>query len=243
MYVDLRDKVVVVTGSSKGIGRELVLLLAKLNANVIINYFHDNETAMQTLYDVQKFNKAAIAVRADVSNPKDVLLLYKRTLQKFSKVDVLINNAGIGEGHLISNMSVESWDLTINTNLKGCFLCCKQFAKQMIRQKSGKIINISSQLSKTGEKGLSCYCSSKAGINSLTKTLAIELADYNIAVNAICPGRILTALNSEYPPVYQNSLLNNCNLNDFIHFTTFLISDKIRNVSGQIFYLGSKSNK
>lgn len=239
--MNLNEKVIVVTGSSKGLGRELSIALSKMGASIVVNYYHSQKAAMETLEDIKIINKRVIAVKADVSNPKDVLFMYKKILQEFGKVDVLINNAGIGEGHLINNMRVEAWEQTINTNLTGCFLCCKQFSKQMIKQRSGKIINISSRIGELGEKGLSGYCASKAGINSLTKTLAKELARYNIAVNAICPGPISTELNSNTCSVSYSSLFNNkYTISDFINFTVLMASDKIKNVSGQIFQLDSR---
>jgi len=240
LSINFQGKVIVVTGSSKGLGRELAFELAKLGADVVLNYYCSSEDAIKTINAIQNINKRAIMVRADVGNQEDVQMLYKETMRKFGKVDILVNNAGIGKGQLASNMKIESWDNVINTNLKGCFLCCKQFAKQMMRQNSGKIINISSQMSEAAVKGLSSYSSSKAAINSLTKTLAVEYSDYNIAVNAICPGYIPTTLNSGHPPINKSLLDNEYNLQDFINFATFLMSDKLQNVSGQIFNLDSR---
>lgn len=245
MNIDVSGKVIVITGASKGIGAALALAFAKEQAYVVINYFHSENKAKELYNEIQRENNNCILVKGDVTNPKDVLNLYKETIDTFGRVDVLINNAGVCDDNLAQMMTLKQWNKVIETNLTGTFLCCREFSKAMIRQKSGKIINIASLKGQEGCIGQANYAASKAGVIALTKTLAKELGKYNIAVNAICPGFIKTDLNKSNTQKERMSkkrcLVNSqYNLIDFLTFTLYLSLDKVNGVSGRVFNIDSR---
>ena len=197
MRIDVSKKVIVITGASKGIGASLAWKFAKEQAYVVINYFHSESQAIELYKKICQFNSNCILVKADVTKPEEVRTLYKRTINRYGKIDTLINNTGICDDNLVQLMTIKQWNRVINTNLNGTFLCSREFSKTMIRQKQGKIINIASLKGQEGCIGQANYASSKAGIIALTKTMAKELGKYNIAVNAFCPGFIITDLNKD----------------------------------------------
>ena len=189
----LKDKVAIVTGSSKGIGRGIALALAKEGCKVVVNGTTD------TVYDVAKEIEAigseALVVKADISDSKEVEAMVKATIEKFGRIDILVNNAGVLPPSLLVEMKEEDWDRTIRVNLRGYFLCAKAVLPKMIEQKYGKIINISSIAGTViGLPTASHYCTTKGGEVGLTKTLALEVAKYGINVNAIAPGAIRTRM-------------------------------------------------
>lgn len=245
MVVDISNRVFVVTGSSKGIGNKLVRALAKEKAKIIINYFHSKEQAKALFTDIKAINTNCILVKADVTNPHDVSKLYHETIEAFGRVDVLINNAGVCDDNYIQMMKMEQWEKIINVNLTGAFLCCREFSRIMIKQKCGKIINIASLKGEEGSAGQVNYSASKAGMIGLTKALAKELGKYNVAVNAVCPGFIVTDLNrhdSEKEQIATNrSLLPiNTALDDLINCLIFISSSSFSGASGRVFYLDSR---
>ncbi len=245
MNNELSNKVVVVTGSSRGIGRELIIKLALEGASVVINYKDNYEKALKLFRYVNNFNKKCLLVQADVSKEDEVKRLYKETIEKFNSVDVLINNAGICSDNYIQFMSLEQWDEVINTNLRSVFLCSRIFSKAMIKRRHGKIINVSSIKGLLGSEGQCNYSASKAGVVGLTKSLAKELGAFNISVNAICPGFIVTDLNRESSNkariAQEMSVLNvNNSLNDLLNFVVYMSSEKLKGVSGQVFSLDSR---
>ncbi|MGN6713640.1 SDR family NAD(P)-dependent oxidoreductase [Anaerocolumna jejuensis] len=246
MIVDVSNKVVVITGASKGIGSELARTFAKENSKVVINYNHSEEKAHQLFNEISEFNENCMLIKADITNPSDVSNMYHEVVSKYGSVDILINNAGVCDDNLIQMMSLEQWKRVIDINLTGCFLCSREFSKIMIKQKFGKIINIASLKGQEGCVGQVNYTASKAGLISFTKSLAKELGRYNIAVNAICPGFIVTDLNrhNEKKKVVaqERSLLAIDNsLGDLIKYILFISSDNISSISGQVFNLDSRA--
>lgn len=247
MNIDISEKVVVITGSSRGIGSKLVSAFAKENAKVVINYFNNYESAIKLYKEVKKTNADCILVKADVTNQKDVQLLYGKTIEAFGQVDILINNAGVCSDNLLFMMKTSQWQHVMNTNLNSVYYCCKIFSKAMIKAKQGKIINIASLKGQLGSEGQTNYSASKAGMIGFSKALAKELGTFNISVNVVCPGFIVTDLNrhnrKKVEKAKEMSVLSieNC-LNDLVGFILYLSSDAIKGVSGQIFNIDSRLN-
>ena len=245
MIIDLSSKVVVITGSSRGIGRELAKAFAKENASVVMNYCNSSAEAKKLLDEITSGNRNCIKVKADITCPHDVTKLYEATMQTFGKVDILINNAGICNDNIINNMDLKQWQRVIDVNLTGTFLCSKVFSNEMMRQSNGKIINIASFIGEAGSAGQVNYSASKAGVIGLTKSLAKELGQYNVAVNAVCPGFILTDLNrhcyrKEQIAKAKSVLSINSLMQDLIDFMLFASSDHFSGISGQVFHLDSR---
>lgn len=250
MFYDLEDKVIVITGSSRGIGAHLIQAIAKEKAKVVLNYNKSEKEAAEIAMKISEYNKHVIKVKADITKAEEVKYLYRKTIEEYGKVDVLINNAGISKNNLLFRISEDQWDDVVSTNLKGTFLCSKYFAKSMIRQKKGKIINIASLLGVTGCAGQSNYSASKAGVIALTKSIAKEIGKWNISVNAICPGYVPTDLengdsakqfdiSSQKPEV--NDYLSNVNYLDALtNFVIFMCSDLFHSITGQVFHLDSR---
>ena len=189
------NKVVLVTGGSRGIGAEIVKMLAKENYSIVLNYNHSKEQAIQIQEELKKQGKQIEIFQADVSKREETEKLIQFAINKFNKIDVLINNAGISQEGLFTDVTEEEWQKIINTNLNSVFYCNQQALKYMIQEQQGCIINISSIW---GEAGASCevaYSTTKAAINGMTKALAKEVGPSNIRVNAIAPGIIDTDMN------------------------------------------------
>ncbi|MFM7612610.1 MAG: 3-oxoacyl-ACP reductase family protein, partial [Synechococcales cyanobacterium] len=188
----LQNKVAVVTGASRGIGRAIALALAAEGANVVVNYANSSDAADEVITEIQSFGGQAIGIRADVSQSDQVDTLVNSTMKQWGRIDVLVNNAGITRDTLLLRMKLEDWQAVINLNLTGVFLCSRAVSKIMLKQKSGRIINIASVAGQMGNQGQANYSAAKAGVIGFTKTVAKELASRNITVNAIAPGFIST---------------------------------------------------
>ena len=245
MDLKLEGKVIVITGSSRGIGRELIKQFAKEKSKIVINYFHSEHEAEELYKEILSINPHCIKVKADVTKMEEVLLLKNESISAFGKVDVLINNAGICADNNIGMLDEKQWNRVLDVNLTGVYLCCKVFSQTMANQKYGKIINISSLKGQEGCVGQSNYSVSKAGIIALSKTLAKELGLFNISVNAICPGFIVTDLNrhriDKKAIAESRSLLSiENNLQDLVNFILYASSDKMVGVSGQVFNIDSR---
>ena len=189
----------VVTGGSRGIGRAVCVALAKQGCNVIVNYCHGETNAQETVALCKAEGVEAVAVQADVSTAEGCKTLFDAAVSAFGRVDVLVNNAGITRDNLILRMTEADFDAVLNANLKGAFLCCKEAARRMVRQRYGRIINLSSVVALRGNAGQTNYAASKAGIIGLTKSLARELASRNVTVNAVAPGFIETDMTAPLP--------------------------------------------
>jgi len=190
-FCDLRGKVAIITGAKQGMGRTHALVLAKAGAKVVVSDT-SKEDCQIVADEIKKQKGEAIAVKCDISNKQEVDNLIKEALNKFKKIDILVNNAGIFPFQPFLEMTEKDFMRVIDINLKGYFLCSQAVAKEMAKQKSGSIINISSIASIKGFSGLSHYCASKGGIMAMTKALALELAPMGIRINDIDPGAIET---------------------------------------------------
>ena len=193
----LKDKVAVVTGASRGIGKAAALALASQGAKVVVNYARSSDAAEATVKEINKAGAEAIAVQADVSQSDEVDNLIKSTLDKFGRIDVLVNNAGITKDTLLLRMKPEQWQAVIDLNLTGVFLCTKAVSKTMLKQRSGRIINIASVAGQMGNPGQANYSAAKAGVIGFTKTVAKELANRGVTVNAVAPGFIETDMTED----------------------------------------------
>ncbi|MEK6863414.1 MAG: SDR family NAD(P)-dependent oxidoreductase [Nanoarchaeota archaeon] len=208
---NLKNKVAVITGSRRGIGRGIAEVFAKAGANVVISDVDKKESEQTARQIAAKYKVKALAIRCDVSKKSDVDSLLRQTVKKFKKVDILVNNAGIFFQKSLLDYKEEDWDKMVDINLKSIYLCSQAAARYMIPMKKGKIINIASIAGIIGYPGAAAYCASKGGIITLTKELALELATYKINVNAIAPGAIdtpMTAFLKNNKKILQQTLVN-----------------------------------
>lgn len=194
---NLANGVAIVTGASRGIGKAIALALATEGAKVVVNYASSSEAARQVVEEITLGGGEAIALQADISQADQVENLIKQTLDKFNRIDVLVNNAGITRDTLLLRMKPEEWQAVIDLNLTGVFLCTRAVSKTMLKQKSGRIINIASVAGQMGNPGQANYSAAKAGVIGFTKTIAKELASRGITVNAVAPGFIVTDMTSD----------------------------------------------
>lgn len=187
----LPDKIAIVTGASKGIGRAITLRLAKEGANVVIADV-DTDEGEKPAQMIREMGRDCLVVKCDVSSAQEVEEMVEKTIQKFGHIDILVNNAGVSSMAPMVELEEKDWDFNMDINAKGQFLCSRTVAKHMIKQRSGKIINNASLAAKRGARFLAHYSASKFAVLGLTYTMAIELAPYNITVNAVCPGIVET---------------------------------------------------
>ena len=201
---DLQGAVVVVTGASRGLGRAIAEELAGRGAKIVVNYARSKEPAEELVSQLGE--EDALAVQADISDPDQAKKLIDETMQKFGRVDVLVNNAGITQDRSLRKMAIEDWDKVINVDLNSCYYTVHAALPHMVEQQSGKIINMSSFVGEAGNVGQANYAAAKAGLLGFTKTAARELARFNITVNAICPGFIGTEMVEAIPEDVQDKL-------------------------------------
>ncbi|MBV6477716.1 MAG: 3-oxoacyl-[acyl-carrier-protein] reductase FabG [Ignavibacteria bacterium] len=237
-------KTAIVTGAGNGIGKSISKRLARNNFFVLIIDI-DDRSGKKTVNEIGKTKSAFL--KADISDEKQTASLFQAIIKKYKRVDVLVNNAGIIRDNMIWNMSSEDFDKVININLKGTWLMCRESAKIMKLQGSGRIINISSR-AWLGNRGQTNYSASKAGVIGLTRSLALEMGKYNVSVNAIAPGLIDTPLTKKLKKEVLENLINSQptktigNPDDVANAVAFLVSDKTNFITGQTIYVdGGKS--
>jgi 3-oxoacyl-[acyl-carrier protein] reductase len=239
----LEGKVALVTGASRGIGREIALELAREGANVAINYAGSEAKANEVAEEIRTMGREALTIQADVSSSESVESMVKQTIEAFGKLDILVNNAGITKDNLLMRMKEADWDDVININLKGVFLCTKAVTRQMMKQRSGRIINISSIVGVSGNAGQANYVAAKSGVIGLTKTTAKELATRGITVNAIAPGFITTDMTDKLNDETKNEMLKQIPLarlgepTDIAKTVLFLASEDSRYMTGQTLHV------
>lgn len=236
----LNGKVALVTGASRGIGRDIALNFAKNGATVIVNYQGNEAAANETVEEIKSLGGNAVAMKCTVSSFSAVGEMVDSVINTFGKIDILVNNAGITRDNLIVRMKEEDFDEVIDVNLKGCFNTIKCVSKIMMKQRSGKIINISSVSGVAGNAGQLNYCAAKAGIIGMTKSAAKELAARNITVNAIAPGFIDTDMTRVLSDDVKEALLQQIplkklgNVSDISNTAVFLASDMSNYITGQV---------
>ncbi|PLT34243.1 3-oxoacyl-[acyl-carrier-protein] reductase [Bacillus sp. V5-8f] len=239
----LEGKAALVTGASRGIGRAIALELARLGANVAVNYSGSEAKANEVVDEIKVIGRSAIAVQCDVSNAESVTSMVKSVIDEFGSLDILVNNAGITRDNLLMRMKEEEWDSVINTNLKGVFLCTKAVTRQMMKQRSGRIINIASIVGVSGNPGQANYVAAKAGVIGLTKTAAKELATRGITVNAVAPGFISTDMTDKLSEEVKEAMLKQIPLarfgdpQDIAGVTAFLASEAGSYMTGQTLHV------
>ncbi|MDF0725220.1 3-oxoacyl-[acyl-carrier-protein] reductase [Cytobacillus sp. S13-E01] len=239
----LNGKVALVTGASRGIGRAIAIELARQGASVAVNYSGSEAKAIEVVAEIKALGKEAIAVQADVGNAESVGAMTKEVIATFGTLDILVNNAGITRDNLLMRMKEEEWDDVININLKGVFNCTKAVTRQMMKQRSGRIINIASIVGVSGNPGQANYVAAKAGVIGLTKTTAKELATRNINVNAIAPGFITTDMTDKLAEEVKVEMLKQIPLakfgepKDIANVVLFLASEQSNYMTGQTLHV------
>lgn len=232
-------KSAVVTGASRGIGRTVALRLAAEGAKVVVNYSGSQEKAEAVVEEIRAAGGEAFVFQANVSDADQVKDMMDETIKQFGSIDFLVNNAGITRDNLLMRMKEDEWDDVLSINLKGVFLCTKAVTRQMMRQRSGKIVNLASVVGIVGNPGQANYVAAKAGVIGLTKTTAKELAARNILVNAVAPGFIATDMTDDLGDDMKEQLLSTIPLGklgsaeDVANTVAFLLSDEAKYITGQ----------
>jgi len=193
----LKGKIAIITGGSRGIGRATALALAMEGANVVVNYAKSSDAALEVVAEIVAAGGNGMALQADVSQMEEVDNFVKKVMEKWSCIDILVNNAGITRDKLLLRMKPEDWHSVIDLNLTGVFFCTRAVSKIMLKQKSGRIINVASVAGQIGNPGQANYSAAKAGVIGFTKTVAKELANRGITVNAVAPGFIATDMTKD----------------------------------------------
>jgi 3-oxoacyl-[acyl-carrier protein] reductase len=235
----LEGKLALITGGARGIGREIAMVFAKNGADIAICDVNLEE-AQKTAKEIEDLGRKSLAFKADVTSSMQVQDMADKILDKFNKIDILINNAGITKDNLLLRMSEEDWDKVIAVNLKGTFVCTKIISRIMLKQRFGKIVNMASIIGIMGNAGQANYAASKAGIIGLTKSVAKELASRNVCVNAIAPGFIMTDMTAKLPEDVQKKMLSVIPLarfgeaKDVANLALFLSSASSSYITGQV---------
>lgn len=235
----LQGKVALVTGGVRGIGKAIVLELARQGSDVVICDIDVSEADQITL-EIQELNVRSLTIQADISAATEVDSLIEQALKTFGHIDILVNNAGITRDNLLMRMSEEEWDSVIQINLKGAFLCTKKVIRGMMKQRYGKIVNISSVVGVMGNVGQANYAASKGGLIAFTRSIAKEAASRNIQVNAVAPGYIETEMTKDLPQEVKDSFLADIPAGrpgqpvDIAQVVSFLASPASDYVTGQV---------
>jgi len=242
MTMSLSNRVAVVTGSGQGIGREIALMLAEQGASVVISDINA-ATAKEVAAEIETKNGKSIAIPVNVTVVGEVTKLVEQTLSSFGHIDILVNNAGITRDGLLLRMSEADWDLVLNINLKGAFICTQAVLRHMIRQRWGRIVNIASVVGLTGNAGQANYAASKAGLIGLTKTTAREVASRSITVNAVAPGFIDTGMTQKLSENVKQEFLKQIPVGyfglpkDVAYAVAFLVSEEAHYITGQVIHV------
>lgn len=243
MSKPLQSKTALVTGASRGIGRSIALALAEAGADVVVNYAGNEEAAARVVSEIETLGAKAYAAKAHVGSSEQFEDMVKSVLEAWGRIDILVNNAGITRDNLIMRMKEEEFDQVIETNLKGVFNGIKAVTRPMMKQRSGRIINISSVVGVLGNAGQANYVAAKAGVIGLTKASARELASRGITVNCVAPGFIETDMTGELPEEYRQKLLGDIPLarlgqpEEIAGAVLFLASDSAAYMTGQTLHV------
>ncbi|HAY0912609.1 TPA: 3-oxoacyl-[acyl-carrier-protein] reductase [Staphylococcus aureus] len=236
-------KSALVTGASRGIGRSIALQLAEEGYNVAVNYAGSKEKAEAVVEEIKAKGVDSFAIQANVADADEVKAMIKEVVSQFGSLDVLVNNAGITRDNLLMRMKEQEWDDVIDTNLKGVFNCIQKATPQMLRQRSGAIINLSSVVGAVGNPGQANYVATKAGVIGLTKSAARELASRGITVNAVAPGFIVSDMTDVLSDELKEQMLTQIPLarfgqdTDIANTVAFLASDKAKYITGQTIHV------
>ncbi|CAC6829701.1 TPA: 3-oxoacyl-[acyl-carrier-protein] reductase [Staphylococcus aureus] len=236
-------KSALVTGASRGIGRSIALQLAEEGYNIAVNYAGSKEKAEAVVEEIKAKGVDSFAIQANVADADDVKAMIKEVVSQFGSLDVLVNNAGITRDNLLMRMKEQEWDDVIDTNLKGVFNCIQKATPQMLRQRSGAIINLSSVVGAVGNPGQANYVATKAGVIGLTKSAARELASRGITVNAVAPGFIVSDMTDALSDELKEQMLTQIPLarfgqdTDIANTVAFLASDKAKYITGQTIHV------
>ncbi|EOD8002426.1 3-oxoacyl-[acyl-carrier-protein] reductase [Staphylococcus aureus] len=236
-------KSALVTGASRGIGRSIALQLAEEGYNVAVNYAGSKEKAEAVVEEIKAKGVDSFAIQANVADADEVKAMIKEVVSQFGSLDVLVNNAGITRDNLLMRMKEQEWDDVIDTNLKGVFNCIQKATPQMLRQRSGAIINLSSVVGAVGNPGQANYVATKAGVIGLTKSAARELASRGITVNAVAPGFIVSDMTDALSDELKEQMLTEIPLarfgqdTDIANTVAFLASDKAKYITGQTIHV------
>ncbi len=239
----LKDKTVLITGASKGIGKALAIGMAKEGADIIINYNSDKKGAEDTKAAVEALGRKAWIEQCDISSTDSIFAMYKRIQTYTKQIDVLVNNAAITGWGKVFELTPEKWDYVINTNLRGTFFCSVEAARMMKEHGGGSIINISTNCAELGVKNLVAYSSSKGGVHAMTKQLAIELAQYKIRVNTFAPGPTNVERNLSDDPEYRTSwgsmvpMKRTADAEEMVGPAVFLACEDSSYMTGQVFFV------
>ena len=236
----LKDRIAVVTGAAQGIGKAIAETLAQHGAHVVVADINLEKAAATAQAIAASTGRRAIAVKCNVTDSESAKALLERTIEEFGRIDILINNAGTTRDNLIMRISDADWDLVLGINLKGAFNCSKAAVRPMMKQRSGRIVNISSVSGLAGQAGQTNYSSSKAGLIGFTKALAREVGSRGITVNAVAPGFIETDLTKDLPAELKEMAIKNTPLGrwgvpqDIANAVAFLVSDEASFITGHI---------
>ncbi|TFJ94632.1 3-oxoacyl-[acyl-carrier-protein] reductase [Lentibacillus salicampi] len=239
----LEGKTALVTGASRGIGRAIALELARQGANVAVNYAGGEDKAQSVVEEIRQMGVQSFKIQANVADEQETKVMVKEVISEFDSLDILVNNAGINRDNLLMRMKEDEFDQVIDTNLKGVFQCTKAVSRQMMKQKGGRIINVSSIVGVSGNAGQANYTAAKAGVIGLTKSTAKEFASRNILVNAVAPGFISTDMTDELTEEQKEGMLSMIPLEklgepeDVARVVRFLASEDAKYITGQTIHI------
>jgi|LSQX01.1.fsa_nt_gb 3-oxoacyl-[acyl-carrier protein] reductase len=238
--MQLNGKTALITGSARGLGKAIAIKMASLGANIVLNDIPSSEALDETAEELRKAGYRVAVAKGDVRNQDDVKAMVATAVETFGSLDILVNNAGVTKDKPLAMMSEEDWDLVLDINLKGAFICTKLAVKQMIKQKYGRIVNIASVAGRYGNRGQANYSASKAGLIGLTMSTAKEFASKGITCNAVAPGLIQSHMTDALPEEVRQKYLGNIPLGrfgtpeDVANVVAFLASDEASYVTAQV---------